>query len=334
MNKEQALEIISTLKKEISERSLNYKFLNPWFLTSGYDKVPVYKRIAFGYTVNDKDQYEIIVKIFSKNGKTRRFAREIIEKIGEGRVERIFSGKIRPVLLLGLDNKIKNNQPVSIGASVSNDHYNYGSIGGFVKNADGNELLLTCGHVLKDKKLNHVYSPALRRKISKSHYARKVGEIHHHHLPCINNPNLIDASTAIIYDHIETAKNTILHDCEFRGKTIKPIPNDFRIPPKGTIVYKLGVHHLFKIGSFIGLLDFHIGRHKFYDMYAINNKIGEFAAPGDSGSMVCIEQNGELLGLGIIVGQQPSEDDGGEACYQTFVCPLNRILETLKVSLI
>jgi hypothetical protein len=328
MKKETILELVRCLRDELYGKKKLHYISDSWIIKSNTDYIPVYKRLSFGYKVDQNNNYELIIKIYSKNNRTRKVAKDILDKVIEGRIERVYSDKFEATFLLSKNKLQANNKySLSLGSSVSNYRKNYGSIGAFVTNKNGEHLILTCAHVLKNKEQNIVYSPLPKRKIFSSHIEGRIGEIYHHYLPNKNLiPNYIDASTVLLDSEIDSHKNVILHSCKFEGRKIIPISDDFTVP-EGTNVYKLGVNHLFKIGVYANKTDFHIKRHVFHSMHSISEKIGRFSLPGDSGSMVFIEQNDVLFGLGIIVGYEIQN-----GIRNTCVCPINRVLETFELS--
>jgi len=84
-------DIIDQLRYELSGKCQNPEYVDQWLFNSSEKiSVPVYKRITLGYVQKDPDNYELIIKTFTKNSKTNRLANEIIEKIGTGKVERNF----------------------------------------------------------------------------------------------------------------------------------------------------------------------------------------------------------------------------------------------------
>jgi len=335
MNKAELLSTIEEFRNEISGNSVNCRLIDPWFI-SRTDKhaPPMYKKLTIGYEVNSDDEYLLIIKTYSKNRKTNRLAKEIICRVGEGRVERMYVGKSRPKLLIGHIRPFnKKNLPVSLGSSVSNGSLGYGTIGGFVKTNEGKKALLTCGHVLYDKSYKQVYSPAFTKKNILQRNKRYVGDIDAYHYPKMDIKNLIDASTAVLLDHVPTTLNKIQSECQFKGKQVQPISHDVEIGT-GELAYKIGAKLPFKVGSFAGKhYDVKINGFLFDELYAINDKIGIFAKPGDSGSLAFIEQNGSLFGLGIVVGEAIISG-GRSSVKQTYICPLSKILDILDVSFV
>lgn len=335
MNKKEALSIIDEFRNEFSGESFSYKLIDPWFI-SKVDKqnTPIYKKLTIGYEVNSNDEYLLIIKTYSKNRKTNRLAKEIICRIGEGRVERMYVGKSRPKLLIGhIKPFSKKDLPVSLGSSVSNGSSGYGTIGGFVKTKEGKKALLTCGHVLYDKSFRQVYSPAPVRRSILQRNKRYVGDIDAYHYPKMDIKNLIDASTAVLLENVPTTLNKIQSECLFKGKQVHPISHDVEIGT-GELAYKIGAKLPFKVGSFAGKhYDVKINGFLFDELYAINDKIGIFAKPGDSGSLAFIEHNGSLFGLGIVVGEAIISGDRSSV-KQTYICPLSKILDILDVSFV
>lgn len=334
MNKENALNIIDEFRKEKSGKVQKCKLVDPWFITNVLEhNPPIYKKLTIGYEVNVNNEYTLILKIFSKNRKTNRLAKEILCKIGEGRIERMYAGKSKPKLLLGFNRQSINNLPVSLGSSVSNEFSGYGTVGGFVMFNGQRKALLTCGHVLQNISYKQVYSPAPFKRNSLFNNKRHVGDIHSHFHPNRNIRNIIDASTAVLFDHIPTTLNVIQSECQFKGKLVKPISNNTEINT-GELTYKIGARLAFKIGVFAGIhYDVKINGFLFDELYAINDKVGTFAKPGDSGSLAFIEQNGVLLGLGIVVGEATIRD-GRSSVKQTYICPLSKILNILNASFV
>lgn len=334
MEKVKVIQIIEKFRNEISGNSDKIEIVDPWFVNNNKTEVPVYKKLSIGYNVKNEGDYEIILKTFSKNRKTNRLALEILNRIGDGRIERLFSGKSKPSFLIGKKN-YKKEQFVTLGSSVSNQFNSYGTIGGFVKTKENKLAILTCAHVLKDSSQTTVYSPAPKKNSNHKKIHRQVGIIHKHHLPSsVYKTNYIDASSTILFENIPIKPNIITYTCKFKGKIIKPIQNDKERIDRGELIYKLGAKISYKVGSYVGLHDVEIDGISFSELHTVNDKIGSFAKPGDSGSLGFIEQNGSLFGLGLVVGYAYVAGYRKSYIKQTYICPINRILDDLEVSFI
>jgi len=334
MSIENKLKIIEDFRKEYNCESHLTTLIDPWFSNNISNNRPIYKKMSIGYCFTEDNKYEIVIKLFTKNKKTKRLALDFLKKVGGGRIERNTFAKVSSNFLLGNKNNFEQDL-VCLGSSVSFKKSSYGTIGGFVKTKDDRIALLTCGHVLNPGILNKkkVFSPAHKAGKNSNFKPTEVAIVHRSNPPLKNKINNIDASIAILNDTTDTYSNTIHFDCQFKEKKIESFNPSLENLKENIDVYKIGSNKPFSIGRFIGVFnDVEICGFKFDELYVANNKIGEFAIPGDSGSIVFIENSDKLLGLGIVIGRGIRIDDSKKVFnFETYICPLNKIMNEFNV---
>jgi hypothetical protein len=333
MTIENISKIINDFRQEYKCESNQNKLIDPWFNTyTPYNK-PVYKKMSIGYCITNDNKYEIVIKLFTRNKKTKRLALQFLQKVGGGRIERNTFAKAGCNFLKGSKSNQKDDL-LSLGSSVSFKNSSYGTIGGFVKTKDDRIALLTCGHVLNSGLLNRkkVFSPAHKAGEKSNFKPTEIAIVHRSNPPQRNTTNNIDASTAILNETVNSSLNTIYFDCQFRGKKIELFNPSLGELRENIDVFKIGASKPFSIGKFEGVFnDVEIRGYKFEELYVVNNKVGEFAIPGDSGSIAFIEQSDKLLGLGIVIGRGIRIDSSKIFNYETYICPLNTIINELNV---
>lgn len=232
-----------------------------------------------------------------------------------------------------------------IGASISHQHHDSGTLGAFVLDRHSNPCLISCNHVLaQNGKIVNKANLDTCRVFHPGNSEEKKIEEKGHVAHVANWQKLVkwrfnrcDAAYAKILTSVEIAGNHVPFG-PFEGKRIHVAPVDF-IPHRGMTVHKIGQSTGFTTGVFShtdrGIL---IGGYRFSPVLKIEWKsINEpFSINGDSGSLVFTEVNRKLYGIGMIFAgvnvEALSFFKENNITPYSYACTLGNVLKKNKVS--
>jgi hypothetical protein len=335
---------LNLVKEIINDYSLDKinssrkRLLNEYFLPNkGQDIPPIYRQLNLGYYQDVEGEYKVVINIFSKRSRTLRLAKELLDKIGEGSIQRTMLGRSIPRFLSGRKNYPFKINGFSIGAPISNKRNSYGSTGAFLVDQNNQEYALSCGHVLK----HNLYYRTRQAYTGPSQNLNNhcIGDIIKYNAPKrfkINDPDVAivkiqnNSYTGNVSNHYNGQK--IIHSPSFSYDTLS----------RGTKVFKYGANTLDTTGVYKQYQKNASiwGRYLFKDVIVVSQENSVFGLPGDSGSLVWTEQNGQLIALGIIFAEALSESVyrkkvGSSLAVnpkEFYICPINVALNHLDLN--
>ena len=302
------------------------------------------KRIAIGYSKNDKGNFKLEIIVDKENEKAHRAAMSIQEQLGNDliNVQVIATAAVptKRAIMESPHHKLlceKIEGPLHIGISISHSEYFPGTLGAFVLNSKNKPCLLSCNHVLakngeicdlQDINTTRIYHPGnVEDHIVTA--SEHIANVEQWVVLRTLQPNSSDSAYARILDGIDFLGNVIPKGFEFAGEKIHQAPDDF-VPYKGSEVYKIGrstglTKGIINSTSLDGVTVRATRNFVFDNLIMVDwqNEEKPFSAPGDSGSLTFVRENGKFFAIGILFAA---------ASNYSYVCTMKDILKQNKIT--
>lgn len=302
-------------------------------------------RLAVGYSKRKKNNYWLELRVQMGMGAAYRRAEDIKEMArGEANIEIVPIVEVPPrknVPVKGRIRLTRKLRPLEIGCSIGHLDGGAGTLGAFVELRDGRPALLSNNHVLA--LFNHaetgdyVYQPG-RQDVRRQLAGNRIARLYNFVPLSRSQRNHVDSAIAVIRDDISFHGNVIPIGLRHpkQGKILKL--GDPLSLTAGTKVSKIGRTTGFRQGVVKAIaLDnvsvrTPIGNLMFDDTIEIewlpNKK--PFSKPGDSGSVVFVEDDLSVIGLHFAGGHKKNNSRRIGVSYS---CNIRTVLKDYGVSL-
>lgn len=302
-------------------------------------------RLAVGYSKIKKNTYQLELRVQRGEGAAYRRALEIKEMAkGEAKIEILPTVEVPPRGEVPEEGRIRLTnriRPLEIGISIGHLEGGAGTLGAFVELEDGSPAILSNNHVMalfnNAEPGNYIYQPG-RQDVSRQMATNRIARLH----------DYVELSRSI-RNHVDSAIAVIRDDITFRGNTI---PHGVRHPRPGELV-KLGDPLKLTANTVVSKIGRTTGfRQGFVTAIALDNvpvrtPIGNlmfddtieiewfpdrepFTQPGDSGSLVFVEEDLSAIGLHFAGGHIKR---GAKRIGVSYSCNIRTVLEDYNASL-
>jgi hypothetical protein len=302
-------------------------------------------RLAVGYSKIKKSNYQLELRVQRGKGTAYRRALELKEMArGEANIEVVPVIEVPPRKKVPEKGRVRLTQrvrPLEIGISIGHLDGGAGTLGAFVELKDGRPAILSNNHVMarfnKAELGDYIYQPGqqdVRRQLARNRIARL-----HDFVPLSRTlRNHVDSAIALIRDDVTFRGNIIPSGVRHSrpGELLK-LGNPLKLPAN-TVVSKIGRTTGFRQGLVKAIaLDnvpvrTPIGNLLFDDTIEIEWLPDKkpFSKPGDSGSLVFIEEDLAAIGLHFAGGQIKR---GAKRIGVSYSCNIRTVLEDYGASL-
>ena len=320
--------------------------------------------MSIGYSVHpgsqSTNQGKLEIRIHQKRTTSKAYeaAEAVRNSLGEENVNIGFLEQAVVPKQFSADSTLKEspilggrNRPLTLGCSVGHIDGGAGSIGGFLRDAIGNDYILSCNHVLAlGNRANigdTIINPGRLGNIMATAEDR-IGELGDHVIFARRHANNSDSAICKLNSEIELLGNKIPDGIGAPNPGEMILPDTGEYPLSGQAVHKIGMLTGYTTGTLnaVSLDDVQVemfmdidGRGlrkeilKFDNVIEITHSNEEaFSKEGDSGSLVyyCTEDN-KNLGLGIVfAGAVYKESPTGKPTPVTLCCTLKDVVRYYK----
>ncbi len=304
--------------------------------------IPVIQnRIAVGYSRLEKDDYRLEIRVQRKDGPAYKQALQIKEEAhDEANIEVVRQIAIPTRLEIEDADPhpalIKRVRPLQIGLSIAHRDGAAGTLGAFVDTDDGH-CILSNSHVLAQPSAaaenDPIFQPG-RPDVARLNNKGQIGRLYSYDVLSRNVSNDCDSAIALLEKDESHIGNVIPAGCgsPFAGGKIVLREQIEDLLTKGREVYKIGRTTGWSVGTIDAvavddlIVSSGLGNLIYSDVIQIEwmDQKKPFSLPGDSGSLVFLQDGDEFVAFGLHFAGGKKE--GGEGV--SFTCNLALALDS------
>lgn len=217
-----------------------------------------------------------------------------------------------------------------MGSSIGHLRVTAGTLGAFVRSADGRAGILSNNHVLADENSGALGDPIIQPGAADGGDPARDTVAHLSAFVALRTgePNTVDAAVAVLDEGVE-------YDATWQGDrrlggVAEELPEEYEVVEKlgRTTGRTEGRTTAFELDDV--LVEYDTGTLRFDNVIEIEGTSGAFSSPGDSGSLIVTSL--ELLARGLLFAG--SERGGSREEGLTYANPIGDALRSLEVSLL